>query len=58
MMRADWRTLVKVGKGTGGGGMVDRYVELRGFKGVLTVQLYSTKAYSHPTAYVYRRRLT
>ena len=57
-MGANWRTLVKVGRGTGDGGMVDRYVELRGFKGVLTVQLYSTKMYSHPTAYVYRRRLT
>ena len=38
------------------GGMVDRDVELRAFKGVLTVQLYSTKAYSHPTVYVYSKR--
>ena len=37
-------------------GVVDR-VELRGFKGVLTVQLYSTKMYSHPTVYVYSKRL-
>ena len=57
MMGADWRTLVEVGKGTGGGGMVDRYVELRNFKGVRTMQLYSTKTHSHPTVYVYSKRL-
>ena len=57
-MGADWRALEKVGRRTGGGGMVDRYVELRSFKEVLTVQLYSTKAYSHLTDYVYSRRLT
>ena len=56
MMGADWGTLVKVGRGTGDGGMVDRYVELWSFKGVLTVQLYSTKMHSHPTVYVYSRR--
>ena len=38
-------------------GMVGRYVELRSIKGVLTVQLYSTKMYSHPTVYVYSKRL-
>ena len=46
---------MKVGKGTGGGGMVDRYVELKNFKGVRTMQLYSTKTHSHPTVYVYAR---
>ena len=56
-MGTGWRALVKVGRGTGDGGMVDRYVELKNFKGVLTVQLYSTKAYSHPTVYVYSKRL-
>ena len=29
---------------------------MRVFKGVLTVQLYSTKTHSHPTAYVYSKR--
>ena len=59
-MGAGWRALVKTGKGTGAGvgWWIDTDVELRDFKGVLAVQLYSTKAYSHPTAYVYRRRLT
>ena len=52
-----WSALVKVGRGTGDGGMVDRYVGLRSFRGVLTVQLYSTKMYSHPTVYVYSKRL-
>ena len=49
--------MVKAGRDTGGGGMVDRYVELRSFKGVLTVQLYSIKTHSHPTFYVYSKRL-
>ena len=52
-----WRTLVKIGRGTAGVEMVDRYVELKNLKGFRTMQLYSTKAYSHPTAYVYSRRL-
>ena len=39
-------------------GVVDRDVELRSFKGVPTVQLYSAKAYSHPTVYVYSKRFT
>ena len=57
-MGAGWKVLVKAGRGIGGGRMVDRCVELRVFKGVLTVQLYSTKMYSHPTVYVYSKRLT
>ena len=59
-MGADWRTLVKVGRGTGGGmgWWIETDVELRAFKGVLTVQLYSTKMYSHPTVYVYSKRFT
>ena len=58
--RADWRATVKTGRGTGGGmgWWIETDVELRSFRGVLTVQLYSTKAYSHPTAYIYSRRLT
>ena len=36
---------------------IETDVELRAFKGVLTVQLYSTKMYSHPTVYVYSKRL-
>ena len=40
------------------GGVVDGDVELKNFKGVLIVQLYSAKAYSHPTVYVYSKRLT
>ena len=38
-------------------GMVGRYVELKNFKRVRTMQLYSTKTHSHPTVYVYSRRL-
>ena len=53
-MGAGWRALVKTGRDTGGGGMVGRYVGLRSFKGVLTVQLYSTKM---QTVYVYSKRL-
>ena len=49
--------MVKAGRGNGGGGMVDRYVELRAFKGVLTVPLYSTKTHSHSTVYVYSKIL-
>ena len=50
--------MVKAGRGIGRWvGMVGRYVELRDFKGVLTVQLYSTKTHSHPTVYVYSKRL-
>ena len=56
-MGADWRTLVKVGRGTGDGRMVDRYVELRSFKRVPAMRLYSTKMYSHPTVYVYSKTL-
>ena len=56
-MGGDWRTLVKVERGIGRWvGMVDRYVELRNFKGVRTMQLYSTKRHSHPTVYVYSKR--
>ena len=58
-MGADWRTLVKAGRGIGRWvGMVGRYVELKNFKGVRTIQLYSTKTHSHPTVYVYSKRLT
>ena len=39
------------------GWWIETDVELRGFKGVLIVQLYSTKMYSHPTVYVYSKRL-
>ena len=56
---AGWRALVKIGRGVGSWSwVVGRYVELRSIKGVLTVQLYSTKVYSHPTVYVYSKRLT
>ena len=50
---------MKAGMGTGGGmrWWIETDVELRAFKGVLTVQLYSTKMYSHPTVYVYSKRL-
>ena len=55
---AGWRALVKIGRGVGSWSwVVGRYVELRSIKGVLTVQLYSTKMYSHPTVYVYSKRL-
>ena len=49
---------MKAGRGTEGGvgWWIETDVELRSFKGVLTVQLYSTKMYSHPTAYVYSKR--
>ena len=58
-MGADWRVLVKAGRGSGRWcGVVDRDVELKNFKGVLIVQLYSTKMYSHPTVYVYSKRFT
>ena len=58
-MGADWRAMVKARRGFGRWGrVVDRDVELRGFKGVLTVHLYSIKTHSHPTAYVYSKRLT
>ena len=60
-VRIRWDWLEGVGEGgkgyCGWDGVVDR-VELRGFKGILTVQLYSAKAYSHPTVYVYSKRLT
>ena len=56
---ADWRALVKAGRGTAGGmgWWIETDVELRAFKGVLTVQLYSIKMHSHPSVYVYSRRL-
>ena len=59
-MGAGWRALVKTGRGTGGGvgWWIETDVELRSFRGVLTVQLYSTKTHSHPTVYVYIWRLT
>ena len=41
----------------GWGGMVERDVELKNFKGVRTMQLYGTKTHSHPTVYVYSKRL-
>ena len=51
--------MVKAGRGTGGGmgWWIETDVELRALKGVLAVQLYSTKMYSHPTVYVYSKRL-
>ena len=51
--------MVKARRGTGArvGWWIETDVELRSFRGVLTVQLYSAKAYSHPTVYVYSRRL-
>ena len=46
--------MVKAGRIIGRwGGVVDRDVELKNFGGVRTMQLYSTKIYSHPTVYVY-----
>ena len=58
--RADWRAMVKAGMGTGGGmrWWIETDVELRAFKGVRSVQLYSPKMYSLPTVYVYSKRLT
>ena len=58
-MGAGWRALVKTGRGTGAGVVwwIETDVELRSFKGALTVQLYSTKMYSHLTVYVYSKRL-
>ena len=58
-MGAGWRALVKTGRGTGAGvgWWIETDVELRSFRGVLTVQLYSTKTHSHPTVYVYSKRL-
>ena len=32
--------------------------ELNNFRGVQAMKLYSTKMYSHPTVYVYSKRLT
>ena len=57
-MGAGWRALVKTGRGTGArvGWWIETDVELRNFKGVLTMQLYSTKTHSHPTVYVYSKR--
>ena len=57
-MGAGWSASVKTGRGTraGVGLWIETDVELRSFRGVLTVQLYSTKAYSHPTVYVYSKR--
>ena len=58
-MGSSWNALVKAERIIGRwAGMVGRYVELKNFKGALTVQLYSTKTHSHPTVYVYSRRLT
>ena len=58
-MGADWRAMVKAGRIIGRwGGVVDRDVELKNFRGVRTMQLYSTKMYSHPTVYVYSKRFT
>ena len=58
-MGAGWRAMVKARRGTGAGvgWWIETDVELRSFRGVLTVQLYSTKAYSHPTVYVCSKRL-
>ena len=58
-MGAGWRALVKTGRGTGAGvgWWIETDVELGSFRGVLTVQLYSTKTHSHPTVYVYSKRL-
>ena len=52
--------MVKAGRGTGAGvgWWIETDVELRSFRGVLTVQLYSIKTHSHPTVYVYSKRLT
>ena len=53
-MGSSWSALVKDGRIIGRwGGVVDRDVELKNFGGVRTMQLYSTKIYSHPTVYVY-----
>ena len=51
---------MKAGRGTAGGmrWWIETDVELRAFKGIPTVQLYSTKMYSHPTVYVYSKGLT
>ena len=58
-MGSSWSALVKAGRITGSwGGVVDRDVELRSFKRVPTMQLYSTKMHSHPTVYVYSKRFT
>ena len=58
-MRVDWRAIVKAKRGTGAGvgWWIETDVELRSFRGVLTVQLYSTKTHSHPTVYVYSKIL-
>ena len=58
-MGAGWSALVKTGRGTGAGvgWWIETEVELRSFRGVLTVQLYSTKTHSHPTVYVYSKIL-
>ena len=58
-MGTGWNALVKTGRGTGAGvgWWIETDVELRAFKGVLTVQLYSTKMYSHSTVSVYSKRL-
>ena len=59
-MEAAWRALMKTGRGTGAGvgWWIETDVELRSFKGVLAVQLYSTKTHSHPTVYVYSKRFS
>ena len=51
--------MVKAGRGTGGGvgWWIETDVELRSFRGVQAMKLYSTKMYSHPTVYVYSKRL-
>ena len=58
-MGAGWRALVKTGRGTGAGvgWWIETDVELRSFRGVLTVQLYSTKTHSQTTVYAYSKRL-
>ena len=57
-MGNSWSALVKAGRIIGRrGGVVDRDVELKNFRGVRTMQLYSTKTHSHPTVYVYSKRL-
>ena len=58
-MGGGWRALVKTGRGTGGGvgWWIETNVELKNFKGVRTMQLYGTETHSHPTAYVYSKRL-
>ena len=55
-MRADWRAMVKAGRGTWSWGDGGSRRELNNFRGVQAMKLYSTKALSHPTVYVYSKR--